>query len=53
MTEIDNKEEELELNTQEKHLVQMIRALKYGELHIYVSDGKPIRAEEIKKSIKL
>jgi hypothetical protein len=41
------------LNEQEKHLLQMIRELKYGELHIFVSEGKPVRVEEIKKSIKL
>jgi hypothetical protein len=54
MDEIDNKENvELELNAQEKRLIQMIRALKFGELHIFVSEGKPVRAEEIKKSVKL
>lgn len=41
------------LNEQEKHLIQMIREMKFGELHIFVSEGKPIRVEEIKKSIKL
>ena len=41
------------LNEQEKRLVQMIRELKYGELHIFVTEGKPVRVEEIKKSIKL
>ncbi len=43
----------LVLNEQEKRLIQMIREMEYGELHIYVSDSKPVRAEEIKKSIKL
>jgi hypothetical protein len=38
---------------QEKRLLQMIREMKYGELHIFVSEGKPVRVEEIKKSIKL
>ncbi len=41
------------INEQEKRLLQMIREMKYGELHIFVSDGKPVRVEEIKKSIKL
>ena len=54
MIEIEEQaSEELALNTQEKRLIRMIRAIKFGELHIFVSDGKPIRVEEIKKSIKL
>lgn len=42
-----------QLYEQEKHLIQMIREMGYGELHIYISESKPIRVEEIKKSIKL
>ncbi len=41
------------LNEQEKRLIQIIREMKYGELHIFISDGKPVRVEEMKKSIKL
>lgn len=41
------------LSEQEKRLIRMIRELKYGELRIFISEGKPVRAEEIKKSIKL
>jgi hydrogenase maturation factor HypE len=41
------------LNDQETRLIKMIRETKYGELHIFVSEGKPVRVEEIKKSIKL
>jgi hypothetical protein len=52
MIEIDENEEVV-LNAQEKRLILMIRAIKYGELHLYVSEGKPIRAEEIIKSVKL
>jgi hypothetical protein len=43
----------LVLNEQERRLVQMIREMKYGEIHIFVMDSKPVRAEKIKKSIKL
>lgn len=46
-------ESEAQLTKQEKHLIQMIREMKYGELHIFISESKPIRVEEIKKSIKL
>jgi hypothetical protein len=41
------------LNEQEQHLLAMIREMKYGELHIFISDGKPVRVEEMIKSIKL
>ena len=37
----------------EEKLLQLIRELKFGEIHIYVADGQPVRIEEIKKSIKL
>ncbi len=46
----DNK---VVLNEQEQRLIQMIRETRYGDLRIFVSEGKPIRVEEIKKSIKL
>ena len=36
----------------EDKLLQLIRELKFGEVHIYVADGQPVRAEEIKKSAK-
>jgi hypothetical protein len=42
-----------QLYEQERHLIQMIRQMEYGELHIFITEGKPIRVEEIKKSIKL
>jgi hypothetical protein len=48
-----DENEAVTLNDQEKRLVLMIRAIKYGELHLYISDGKPIRAEKIIKSVKL
>ena len=41
------------LNEQEERLIAMIREMKYGELRIFISDGKPVRVEELKKSIKL
>lgn len=36
----------------EEKLLQLIRTIKFGELHIYIADGQPVRAEEIKKSVK-
>ncbi len=46
-------EKRLILNDQEQRLIQMIREIHHGELHIFVAGGKPVRAEEIKKSVKL
>ena len=40
------------LTEKEEKLSQVIRELKFGEIHIYVADGQPVRAENIKKSIK-
>lgn len=36
----------------EEKLLQLIRELKFGEIHIYVADSQPVRAEEIKRSVK-
>ena len=36
----------------EEKLLNMIRELGFGQIVIYVADGQPVRAEEIRKSIK-
>lgn len=41
-----------QLSEKEKKLIQMVRSLNFGEIRIYVADGQPVRAEEIKKSVK-
>jgi hypothetical protein len=46
------KKEPLKNTEKEDKLLQLIRNLKFGEIRIYVADGQPVRAEEIKKSIK-
>ena len=43
----------VEVSSQEWQLIQMIRALDYGQLTITVKAGKPIHVEEIRKSIPL
>ena len=48
---MDDKEQSTNTEKEEK-LLQLIRDLKFGEVHIYVADGQPVRAEEIKKSVK-
>ena len=37
----------------ERQLIEMIRELKYGGIRVIIQDGKPIRAEEIRKSVVL
>ena len=44
--------EQRQYTQREEKLLQLIRELKFGEIHIYVADGQPVRAEEIKKSVK-
>ncbi len=45
--------QELKLTEKEQKLIQLLRELRFGDLHVYVSEGQPVRVEEIKKSIKL
>ncbi|MBQ3074935.1 MAG: DUF2292 domain-containing protein [Clostridia bacterium] len=40
------------LTAKEEKLIAMIRELGFGEILIHVADGQPVRAEEIKKSVK-
>ena len=37
----------------ERQLIELIRSLEYGEIRIMVKDAKPIRVEEIRRSIQL
>lgn len=41
------------LTKAEKQLIELVRSLEYGELRIMVKDAKPIRVEEIRRSIQL
>ena len=36
-----------------EELIEIIRKIDFGEARVVVTDGKPTRIEEIKKSIKL
>lgn len=51
MTEKDTAKR-IEVTAKEEQLLKMIRELGFGEMVIHVSNGQPIRAEEIKKSVK-
>jgi len=41
------------LTKAEKQLIEVIRALDYGEVRVMIKDSRPIRVEEIRRSIQL
>lgn len=41
------------ITVEEKRILEIIRKIDYGEVRVIVTGGKPLRIEEIKKSIKL
>ena len=43
----------VQLKMQEDNLIKIIRNIDFGEVRIVITDGRPTRIEEIKKSIKL
>ena len=45
--------QKLILSKEEEKLIKIIRKIDFGEARVVVTDGKPTRIEEIKKSIKL
>jgi len=50
---VDIIPEEGNLNEKEKKLIRIIRELGFGEIKVIINDGKPIRVEELVKSVKL
>ena len=46
-------ESNLKLSKAEIQMIALIRSLDYGEVRIMVKDKKPIRVEEIRRSIQL
>lgn len=42
----------VKLTSKEVQLLQLIRKIGFGEIKVYISDSQPVRAEEIKQSIK-
>lgn len=42
-----------ELTEKESRVIDIIRSIEFGEVRVVVTDGVPVRVEEIKKSIKL
>lgn len=46
-------ETKITLSCAEKQLIELVRSLEYGELRVMIKDKRPIRVEEIRKSIQL
>lgn len=46
-------EDKLILTRAEIQLIELVRSLNYGELRIQVRDSRPVRVEEIRRSIQL
>ena len=47
------QEKNMVLTKAEKQLIEVIRSLDYGEVRVMIKDNKPIRVEEIRRSIQL
>ena len=47
------KDKEILLSDQDRQLIELIREMKSGELHIFVSDGNPVRVEEVQTDVDL
>ena len=41
------------LTKAEQQLIEVIRSLDYGEVRVMIKDNRPIRVEEIRRSIQL
>jgi hypothetical protein len=48
-----SNEASMVLTKAEKRLVEVIRALDYGEVRVMIKDSHPIRVDEIRRSIQL
>ena len=46
-------EKNMVLTKAERQLIELIRSLDYGEVRVMIKDSKPIRVEEIRRSIQL
>lgn len=44
---------ERRLTEKEQKLLELVRALEYGEIRIVIQNGEPLLVEEVRKSIKL
>lgn len=52
MEKVKDQKEEESVNEQEKHIIQLMRELGYGQLIVSIKNGKPVHVET-RKSISL
>jgi len=48
---VNNSTVSAKITNQEKRLCELIRTVGHGELRVIIQDNKPIRVEELKRSI--
>ena len=53
MEKANQKMVHVELSEQELQVVQIMREIEYGELMVSIKGGKPVRVEEVRKSIQI
>ena len=46
-------ESPLKLSEKEEKMIRLLRDVPFGEVRIILTDGQPVRIEEVRKSIKL
>ena len=43
----------IELTEKEKKLIEILRAIPYGKVEVFMENAQPVRIEQIKQSVKL
>ena len=50
---MERREKDIILTREEEKLIRLIRSIGYGEVRVIIKERKPVRAEEIRRSIQL
>ncbi len=50
---MEEKKKVVLLSEQEQKVIDIMRTINYGELRVVINNSKPVRVEEIKKSVQL
>lgn len=48
-----DEKKSMRLTEQEIKVIEIMREIKFGEIRIIINNSKPVRVEEIKKSVQL
>lgn len=49
----ETKRIKIEVSEQERQVIEQMRTIEYGEMVISIKGNKPIRMEEVRKSIQI